>query len=206
MIIFLNGCSSSGKTTIAKALQQLSDKPWLHLGIDTFFQMMPAKYVGFGEKANLGFHFIPESDEEGPLMRIETGSFGKAVSQSCPKVVKVLANDGHHLIVDEVLFDDSELGRYVEALDGHTVYFIGILCDLKTMQERELLRGNRALGLGRDQISRVHGLSRGYDFTIDTTKSTPFECAQQILDYIRKTLEPKGFKAEGVKTEKPRPS
>jgi chloramphenicol 3-O phosphotransferase len=48
MIIFLNGCSSSGKTTIAKAIQHLSDEPWLLLGIDTFFHMMPSKYVGFG--------------------------------------------------------------------------------------------------------------------------------------------------------------
>ncbi len=50
MIIFLNGCSSAGKTTIARAIQHLSEKPWLLIGIDTFFQMMPSAYVGFGEK------------------------------------------------------------------------------------------------------------------------------------------------------------
>jgi chloramphenicol 3-O-phosphotransferase len=40
MIIFLNGCSSSGKSSIANALQYSSKQPMLHLGIDTFFQMM----------------------------------------------------------------------------------------------------------------------------------------------------------------------
>lgn len=38
MIVFLNGCSSSGKTMVGKAIQHLSDKPWLLLGIDTFFK------------------------------------------------------------------------------------------------------------------------------------------------------------------------
>ena len=152
MILFLNGCSSSGKTTVAKAIQHLSDKPWLLLGIDTFFQMMPLKYVGFGEKAHEGYHFIQNHDKEGPLMHIESGSFGKAVTQSIPKVVQTLANDGHDLIVDEVLFSDAELENYMQVLDGQTVYFIGVMCDLKTLQEREILRGDRALGLGRDQI------------------------------------------------------
>lgn len=103
MIILLNGCSSSGKTTIAKAIQHLSEEPWLLLGIDTFFHMMPSKYVGFGEKAAEGYHFIPGQDEEGPLMGIESGSFGNAVMDSIPKVVQSLAGDAHNLIVDEVL-------------------------------------------------------------------------------------------------------
>lgn len=136
MILFLNGCSSSGKTTIAKAVQHLSDEPWLLVGIDTFFQMMPAKYVGFGEKAKEGFHFIPEQDEEGPIMRIESGPFGRAIMKSCPKVIKTLAGGGHHLIVDEVLFTEEELENYVQALTGHTVYFVGVMCDLKTLQDR----------------------------------------------------------------------
>ena len=33
-IIYLNGPSSSGKTTLAKALQHAFEKPFLHVGID----------------------------------------------------------------------------------------------------------------------------------------------------------------------------
>src|SRR4051794_25611349 len=103
MILFLNGCSSSGKSTLAKAIQHLSDMPWLLLGIDTFFHMMPSKYVGFGEKASEGYRFVPGQDEGSPVMRVESGVFGKAVTQSIPKVVQSLAKDGHNLVVDEVL-------------------------------------------------------------------------------------------------------
>ena len=193
MIIFLNGCSSSGKTTVAKAIQHLSDEPWLLLGIDTFFHMMPSKYVGFGEKAGEGYRFIPSQDEEGPIMGIESGSFGNAVTQSIPKVVQSLARDSHNLIVDEVLRTDKELEAYGQALASHTVYFIGVMCDLKEMQEREILRGDRALGLARDQTTSVHGLSRPYDLTVDTTTKSAFACAEEILGFIKNTPNPQSL-------------
>jgi len=126
------------------------------MGIDTFFQSMPPQYVGFGEKAAEGFHFIPDRDEHGPIMGIQSGPLGEAIVKSIPKVIKTLADDGHNLIVDEVLFEDLGLKYYVQALSNHTVCFIGITCDLDVMEEREILRGDRALGLARDQILRVH--------------------------------------------------
>lgn len=194
MILFLNGCSSAGKSTIARAVQHLSDHPWLCLGVDTFFQMMPSKYVGFGEKAAEGFHFIPAQDEEGSIMHVQNGTFGQAVCQSIPKVVQTLADDNHDLIIDEVLFTRQELQSYATALAGHTVYFIGVMCDLKTLQEREILRNDRALGLGRDQFTRVHAHLCPYDLTVDTTTHSAFGCAQEILSYIHKTAKPLAFK------------
>ena len=193
MIIFLNGCSSSGKTTIAKAIQHLSEEPWLLLGIDTFFHMMPSKYVGFGEKAVEGYHFISGQDEKGPLMGIESGSFGNAVTDSIPKVVQSLAGDAHNLIVDEVLRTDKELEGYVRALACYKVYFIGVKCDVKEMQEREILRGDRALGLARNQTASVHGLSRAYDLMVDTTTKSAFVCAEEILGFIKHNPNPTGF-------------
>jgi chloramphenicol 3-O-phosphotransferase len=35
-VILLHGTSSSGKTTVARAVQRRSDEPWLWLGIDVF--------------------------------------------------------------------------------------------------------------------------------------------------------------------------
>ena len=194
MIIFLNGCSSAGKSTIARAIQHLSEKPWLLIGIDTFIHMMPPEYIGFGEKADQGFHFIPEHDELGPLMRIEDGPFGKVVVKIIPKVIQTLAEGGFDLIVDEVVFGEEGLKRYAQALSGEMAYFIGVMCDLPTLQEREILRGDRALGLGRDQIRRVHTLSQFYDLSIDTTTKSAFENAKEILKFIKENPAPQGFK------------
>ncbi|MCE3230735.1 MAG: chloramphenicol phosphotransferase [Alphaproteobacteria bacterium] len=193
MILFLNGCSSSGKSTLAKAIQHLSDTPWLLLGIDTFFHMMPSKYVGFGEKADEGYRFVPSQDKGEPMMRVESGVFGKAVTHSIPKVIQTLAKDAHNLIVDEVLFSDGELEAYVQALTGYTVYFIGVMCDLKTLQEREILREDRALGLARDQFAHVHNRKRPYDLTVDTTHTSPFGCAEKILSFIKIMPHPQSF-------------
>lgn len=199
MIIFLNGCSSAGKSTIAKAIQCLSEKPYLLIGIDTFFHMMPSAYVGFGDKADQGFHFVPEHDEVGPLMRIENGPYGQALGKTIPKVIQTFADHGHDLILDEVLFGDESLNGYVQALKGHTVYFIGVMCDLKTLQEREILRGDRALGLGRDQIGRVHTPERSYDMAVDTTCASAFECGKAILKFIAENPTPQSFKQRETK-------
>ncbi|MBA3814478.1 MAG: hypothetical protein H0X26_08365 [Alphaproteobacteria bacterium] len=192
-IIFLNGCSSSGKTTIAKAIQYLANAPWLLWGIDTFFQSMPPPYVGFGEKANEGFQFVADQDEHGPIMCIHSGPLGEAIVKSIPKVVKTLADDGLNIIVDEVLFEDTCLKYYVRALSNHTVYFIGILCDLNAMEEREILRGDRALGLARAQVARVHGPTRSYDLTVDSTHISAFDNARNILEFVSQNGNPQGF-------------
>jgi len=40
-IILLNGAGSAGKSSIAKALQTLTEAPFLHVQMDTFLDMMP---------------------------------------------------------------------------------------------------------------------------------------------------------------------
>ena len=40
-IILLNGAGSSGKTSIARSIQYLSNEQWLTFGVDTFIEMTP---------------------------------------------------------------------------------------------------------------------------------------------------------------------
>lgn len=193
MIIFLNGVGSSGKTTVGRALQHLSPMPLLMLGIDTFYNMMPAKYVGNGERASEGWQFVDCSDDRGRIVSVQSGEYGQRVSSSSPKVVRTLAEDGHDLIVDEVLLGDELLKKYVELLKDQRVYFIAIDCPLEILEERELLRSDRALGLARDQIQRVHGPTRQYDLRVNTAELTPFKCAHEILNFIDMNPKPKAF-------------
>jgi chloramphenicol 3-O-phosphotransferase len=44
-LIVLNGTSSSGKTSIAQALQDLLTEPYLQAGIDKFIFMLPSRYL-----------------------------------------------------------------------------------------------------------------------------------------------------------------
>jgi|GEM_PF-3541636 len=43
-VIFLNGVSSAGKTSIAKVLQRLLPEPYLHVPLDSFEAMLPERY------------------------------------------------------------------------------------------------------------------------------------------------------------------
>jgi chloramphenicol 3-O phosphotransferase len=43
-IIFLNGASSSGKTAVARALQHILEEPYLLIGVDDAFRMLPERF------------------------------------------------------------------------------------------------------------------------------------------------------------------
>lgn len=194
-IIFLNGSSSAGKTTIAKAIQHLSDKSWLHFGIDTFIDMMSPQYTAFGEKAKDGyFYFMEEENKKGPLIKIENGPLGNKVFETIPLVAKVLADAGNDLIIDEVLFENNVLKKYIAALMAHTVYFVGVYCNLQNMQEREMLRGNRAIGLANGQEHYVHQGIREYDIKVETDKFPSFDIAENIFSFMEKNPTPMGLK------------
>lgn len=193
MIIFLNGTSSAGKSSIAKALQELYPTPLLHIGLDTFFFMMPPQYLGQGEKAHEGFQFLTQEDEKGHLTHVRAGPYADALCNTSIDVIQLMANRRHDLVVDEVLFKEDTLERYVRALKNHTVYFIGIHCELDVLKEREIARGNRPLGVARALSHQVHRSTHAYDLELNTTHTPPLDNAQHILNFIKNTPEPKGF-------------
>lgn len=189
-IIFLNGAGSSGKTSIARAIQHLSNEQWLTFGVDTFIEMTP--YPSSGKDSEY-FSFVPGENERGPTMKVESKSAGGKLFGVMPDFALLLANQNNNLIIDEVIFDDQDLKPYVEKLANHIVYFIGVKCDLGIMQEREFLRRDRVVGLSNDQFDRVHSGTREYDLTVDTSHSSIFFVAKEIMNYIDTNKSPKGF-------------
>lgn len=194
MIIFLNGVATSGKTSIINELQKQASYPIMKLGVDNFIDMMPPDYYGWGGKAKEGIEFVREEDENGPITRVYNGEFGKAVLHTIPPVVAKMSSQKLNVAVDEVLFYDYYLTEYTKAFKGQRAYCIGIHCDLEELIRREQKRGGFSIGLGRDQISKVHGPTRHYDLEIDTTHTSSADCAHAILAYVAATPEPLGFK------------
>lgn len=191
-IIFLNGCGSAGKTSIARAIQYLSKDSWLTFGVDTFISMLPHSPDDKPDARYLTF--VPGVNDRGPTMRVEVGLQGEQLFGLMPDFTNLLAGRGNNIIIDEALFDDSYLKSYIKVLKGYIVYFVGVFCDLSAMQEREILRCDRAIGLSNDQIDRVHaGSLREYDLTVDTTSRTSFESAKQILEFVDNNPAPQGF-------------
>jgi hypothetical protein len=55
LVVVLNGPSSSDKSTLASAIQQAADTPWIRLLPDEFFQWhLPERYWAFGRAAGRG--------------------------------------------------------------------------------------------------------------------------------------------------------
>lgn len=195
MIIFLNGASSSGKSTIATALQELHETPLLVFGIDKFFALMPKKYIGKGEKAEEGFQYKVIHEGAEPIAKVISDTYGMKIANTAPYIIETLASHGNDVIVDEVILSEENLKQYVNILHTQQVYFIGIHCSIEELSQREISRGNRVLGLGRDQVDQVHKYTKQfYDLELDTTNTSAFDCAKQIIDFVNKIPEPKSFK------------
>lgn len=186
-IILLNGPSSAGKSSIVKAIQWISNEPWLSLGVDSSFAVMPSKYLPGGKLAHEGINFIPGIDESNyPIMKVEVGDYGKKVGKSIRKTSKYLADDGHNIILDEVIWDQEILEEYFSLFKDHSLCYVKVNCDMNKIEEREVIRGDRSIGLARDQLPRLKKMDSYQlgDLIIDTTNASPFENANLILDFL----------------------
>lgn len=99
MILILNGCTSAGKSSIARALQDAFDEPYLTTGIDDALRMIPA---GLHNDPD-GVSFVKEEGDGG--VRLALGSFGRAVLNAHHRAIAAMARAGVNLILDEVILD-----------------------------------------------------------------------------------------------------
>lgn len=205
-IILLNGTSSAGKTTIAEELQRLSDDALLRTGIDHFCDMiLRERYDEFGSRAEEGWNFSASTDSEGnPIVHISLGALAKKCAHTMPKVIKCLADEGHDVVVDEVLIDKDDLAlrNYAQGLKEHDVYFVGVVCSLEELESREKSRGDRVIGLARGLLDITHKHKNYYDMMVDTTYSSGAECAQEIWNKIEGMPTPQGFTRFRLDNEK----
>jgi len=180
-IIYLNGPSSSGKTTLAKALQHAFEEPFLHVGIDKIIGWMPEKVNDWtGGEAPLGFSWKKSQDESGnPIQELQEGPYAQKIGTTFREVVLALARMGHHLIIDDVSFGKEQVDAWKETLKDFRVLWVSVNAPLSVLEEREKRRGNRILGSARGQFHKVH-TDVTYDLQIDTHQASPEENAEEI--------------------------
>lgn len=193
MILILNGASSSGKTALSRALQVQWPRPLLHLGTDTIIAMLPAAYVGMKPSAHRGIEFINDTDDRGPVVRARRGEVARRVEESFALALRSLADGGHDLVLDLVLYDPASLRSYVRAFQGIQTYLVGVRCDLSVLEARELARGDRFPNLSRSQHLVVHEFAKFYDFDVDTTVAGPHQLAEAIVEHVRANPNPRSF-------------
>lgn len=184
-ILYINGPSSVGKTTLIKALQEALDEPFLHLGIDRMIAMMPEKMNNWeGESAPLGFAFQKSVDETGAVVqKVVIGPFAMKVVKAHKELVRCLASLGHFVIIDDVSFGKEQVDQWKKALKDYRVLWIGLDAPLATLEARELQRNNRMLGSAREQKAKVH-TDVTYDLFFDTSTTSLKDCVKAIIHKI----------------------
>ncbi|MEO7911312.1 MAG: AAA family ATPase [Roseiflexaceae bacterium] len=172
-IILLNGPSSAGKTTIAKAIQQTIDQPFWHVASDQFVEsrMLPGRRAEGGDFA-------------WPLMRPR---FFDAFHRCLPAI----AGAGNNLVVDHVIEFAKWMRELVDLLEPFDVFFVGVRCPLAELERRERERGDRTIGEARDHQAVVHSFGR-YDYEIDSTND-PSVNAQRIIAAWNGRAAPSAF-------------
>lgn len=175
-VIFLNGCTSAGKSSIARALQARLPTPWLCTGIDDAFAMLPPHLHN-----HLNGFFFDRTEHN--LVRLNFGAFGLATLKAHAQSVAAIAKNGIDLILDEVVLRHDLQEDWRQALAGLDVLWVGVHCELEELERREVARGDRIHGQARGQFDLVHQ-GFDYDVEIDTTETPPDVSAQTIIDKL----------------------
>lgn len=176
-VIFLNGCTSAGKSSIAKSLQARLPRPFLLTGIDDAFAMLPPHMHNHPD----GFFF--DRNDAG-LIRLNFGAFGLATLKAHQHAAAALAKSGMDVILDEVILSKDLWDHWQTVFADVDVFWIGVHCELAELDRREIARGDRVRGQARGQYELVHQHTT-YDLEVDTTPQSPEVCAQQIIEALR---------------------
>ena len=147
-IIVLHGPSSSGKSTLARALQAALPEPFWHISIDHLRDagVLPTARIASGEfpwgqlRANFfaGFHLS----------------------------LAAYAAAGNNLIVEHIFDTDGWLAEVATRLAPYDVYFVGLHCSLDELARREAARGDRPTGSAARDHGHVHR-NMTYDLELD---------------------------------------
>jgi chloramphenicol 3-O phosphotransferase len=167
-IIVLNGASSSGKTTLARALQASLPEPYYLVQLDAFEDMIPERLLVGGAVENAALTLS---------------------AKAMHTTLACLSANGMGVIADYVFLDAPGLSGWlrdcVETLRGLPVLFVGVHCTLEELERRELQRGDRDVGQARWQFPRVH--THGvYDLHVDTSECSTDACVEAIIERLRR--------------------
>lgn len=171
-VILLHGASSSGKSTLARALQARAPGLWWHLSIDHYRDSgaLPMARFRRGE--------------------LDWGAHRPEIFAGFHKSIAAIADAGNDVIVEHILDTDGWAGDLAHVLRRHRVLFVGLHCPLDVLNTREAQRGDRPCGSAAQDFAQVH---RGlvYDLTL-SGNAPPDENADRILSNLGPAHPPRG--------------
>ena len=160
-IIFLNGVTSAGKTSIVEALQERDDVFFYVVANDLFQEMVGEKFLQENYWKYLS---------EVILLMYHTA--------------RLFSDMGKNVLIDGILVEREEIKPHYqqlkEILKNNPLDIVEVYCPLDICRKRNIERGDRY----ETQSEEQHALMAReiqYAMTVDTSQHTPAACAEQII-------------------------
>ena len=165
-IIFLNGVTSSGKTSIVEALQNREDCYFYVVANDLFQEMVGERFL--------------RQDYWGHLSRVIILMYHTS---------KLFSDMGHDVLIDGILVERPEIAPHyqqmLDILQDNPLSIVEVACPLDVCRERNIARGDRYETQSQEQADLM-AKDIQYAMTVRTDMNTPEECAEAILRKLMK--------------------
>ena len=160
-IIYLNGVTSSGKTSIVEALQERRDVFFYVVANDLFQEMVGEQYL--------------EEDYWKYLSEVIIMMYHTA---------KLYSDMGKNVLIDSILVERDEIKpHYQQLMDimkDNPMDLVEVYCPLDICRQRNIERGDRFESQS-DEQAELMSKDISYRLRVDTSVNSPEECADKIL-------------------------
>lgn len=177
-VVVLNGTPRSGKTSIALAIQETFEGPWMNLGVDKFKEMTPARF-----QPGIGLRPGGEAPHLEELIVVLYSAMYDAIAGHSRLGVNVVVDVGHHDWYSKPL---GILPRSARQLSGLPALLVGVRCQIEVVMQRRCATWGGGVpwdGSIPEAVRRwqeaVH-LPGIYDLEVDTSDMSAMECAESI--------------------------
>ena len=160
-IIFLNGVTSSGKTSIVEALQRREDIFFYVVANDLFQEMVGEDYL-----------------------RKDYWKYLSDVIIMMYHTAKLFSDMGKNVLIDGILVEREEIKSHyhqlLEILKDNPLDIVEVYCPLDICRQRNIIRGDRYEAQSQEQHNLMAENIK-YSAKVDTSIYIPDECAETIV-------------------------
>lgn len=168
-IIYLNGVTSAGKTSIVEAIQERDDVFFYVVANDLFQEMVGDRYL----RENYWKYL-----SEVIIMMYHTA--------------KLYSDMGKNVLIDGILVERDEIAPHyrqlTEILKDNPLDLVDVYCPLEICRERNIARGDRSESQSDEQYELM-AKDIAYKLRVDTSLHSAVECAEIIVSEFLKAVQ-----------------
>ena len=195
MIVLINGPSSSGKSTLIDLLVKKSNKEYIKVAFDDILYLIHKinwskqllSIIGENKFKNKKeyFYYNDESNQNTNLYRIKFNNSYTELLYSMHSFWKILIDNDFNIIIDHIFLYENWYRDFSSKINIHNCINIGTFCDVNILNQREINRGDRPLGVAERSSQLVHNHKIEYDLKLNTDKMNIEDCSNYVFKNLK---------------------